>query len=69
MDAAKQFFRKIAKSVSYVEQGGNVKLLATSLVPFPHPSHVSLTFLSRLFHFSHISLTALSPFTEHGHHR
>ena len=31
MDAAKKFFSKIAKSVSYVEQGGNVKLLATSL--------------------------------------
>jgi SpoVK/Ycf46/Vps4 family AAA+-type ATPase len=31
MDAAKAFFRKIAKNVAYVEQGGNVRLLATSL--------------------------------------
>ena len=31
MDAAKHFFTKIKKNVSYVEQGGSVKLLATSL--------------------------------------
>lgn len=31
MDSAKMFFRKIAKSVAYVEQGGSVRLLATSL--------------------------------------
>eukprot|EP01043_Picozoa_sp_COSAG02_P013867 COSAG02_NODE_561_length_20308_cov_42.799495_12_plen_2050_part_00 len=31
MDSAKAFFRKIAKNVAYVEQGGSVRLLATSL--------------------------------------
>jgi transcriptional regulator with AAA-type ATPase domain len=31
MDAAKRFFREIAMSVQFVEQGGNVQLLQTSL--------------------------------------